>query len=405
MNYILFIIVIVLNIYLLKKRVNVGLIMFINTFYIIIVKRMSIDDIGFNIFKALVSDRTIGLIIVLVLIMMMENIMRNKGMIALMVKSLKTIFRSSKMTALILPMFVGMLPSPGGAHFSCPMVERTLMGSNINNVDKAFNNLWFRHVWIDGFFLYPATLLAASIMNVSVITLFLHIIPFMIVWFLAGYFVSIRKIEMENHINNSINKKVIIDLFKTISPIVFAVVVYLILLQIRIVPFPLQVSVGLIVILLLIYKKYTFLGSLKVLKASIKVDQIILICGVMTFVFFLSTSGIVNDFIDIIYKYNIPLALLIIILPVIGGYTSGLSINYISISLPILSQIGLGSNMWTIATIFCFGELSLMFTPTHLCCIMTSDYFDVSVIRLFRRQVPAAVIVFVIAFLVMFINI
>jgi len=48
-----------------------------------------------------------------------------------------------RLTSVVMPAIMGLLPSPGGARFSAPLVAETLENSVVSNQEKAFINFWF----------------------------------------------------------------------------------------------------------------------------------------------------------------------------------------------------------------------------------------------------------------------
>jgi len=49
---------------------------------------------------------------------------------------MQTLFSSNKVTLAVMPAFLGLLPSLGGARFSCPIVEEASRGLSINAEEK-----------------------------------------------------------------------------------------------------------------------------------------------------------------------------------------------------------------------------------------------------------------------------
>ena len=66
---------------------------------------------------------TLNLVGALVLIMVLENIIRKRGLLKQMTDSLSRVARDRRVTMAILPGVIGLLPSAGGAAFSAPMVQ------------------------------------------------------------------------------------------------------------------------------------------------------------------------------------------------------------------------------------------------------------------------------------------
>jgi len=100
---------------------------------------------------------------------------------------------------------------------------------------------------------------------------------------------------------------------------------------------------------------------------------------------------------ELLGKYGIPAAILFILLPFAGGFTSGITVSYVSLTFPILIPLGLGENLWYIAVAFAAGSIGCMVTPLHLCAVMTADYFKTPLGGLLKKVAIAELPLFLIS--------
>ena len=95
----------------------------------------------------------------------------------------------------ITPAFVGLLPVPGGAMLSAPMVKE--VGSDLEG-DHGFSiNIWFRHILV---LVYPLSslLICAPMANVSVYVAGAMLLPGAALMGVVGYLLLIRKVPRVN---------------------------------------------------------------------------------------------------------------------------------------------------------------------------------------------------------------
>ena len=370
------------TVYLLRKQVNLGVVMLLDSVFIVLVARIPADKALLFAFKGAISESTVKLILILFLIMMIENIMRNTGMIRSMTDSLKELVGSNRLAAGLLPVVIGLLPSPGGARFSCPMVEE-VTGDATDDANKAFINYWFRHIWLDGFILYPGVILAAELLKVSVISLFLHLIPFMLVSVLLGCVYGLRHMRKEKAVRTKPVKESLRTFIISMLPVITVISVYIILLKTT--PYSLELAAGSMVIILFAVKRYSFGKIIKTMREAFPVKLVLIILGVMVFKEILLESGAIAGLSELMNTYGIPAAVLFILLPFAGGFTSGITVSYVSLTFPILIPLGLGGNLWYAAIAFTAGSVGGMTTPLHLCAVMTADYFKTSLTGLLKK--------------------
>lgn len=367
------------NIYLLIKKVNIGYIMFLNVLWIIIGRGLSFSESLGYLQNGIMGRKTLNLISVFMIILLLESLMRRQGYIRKMVDGLMVLFGGSLFAPCIMPIFIGMLPSPGGARLSCPMVDETTSHTN-HQVHKAFTNYWYRHIWMDGFILYPPMILAAKILDVDVLSLFLNLLPMMALWFIIGSFVGLRRFERTEKSNG--DKKAGFKLFLSgVYPIILLITVYIVLLQTSF-SLPLQAA-GLSIILLLMATNKIEKEELRAnMKDMFKVKFAIIIFGAITFSEFFNGAGYINDVVMFMDARSIPTQVLYIVLPFITGLMSGISLTFVSVSFPILAGLGLGESSVLFLLAYTSGVIGVMLTPLHLCSVVSAEYFKVPIQKL-----------------------
>lgn len=387
------VIAVILTVFLLKKGVNLGIVMLVGSAFLAILARLPAQDALRLAFKGAISENTLKLIFVLFLIMMLENIMRTTGMITKMVESLKQIVGSNRIAVVFMPAVIGLLPSPGGARFSCPMVDETVR-DNATSVNKAFINYWFRHVWLDAFILYPGVIFASELVGVSVIDFFLHTLPFIFVYTVSGAVISLPFIKKEV-INRT---KPLGENLKTLTlsmlPVIAVISIYVALLDVT--SYSLQIAASLVVIVLLIFYKYDGKRILETVKEAFPTKLVIIILGVMAFKEILLGSGVMDGLPELLNKYGIPVSVLFILLPFLGGVSSGITISFVSLTFPFLIPLGLSSNLWYATIAFAAGTIGNLVTPLHLCSVMSADYFKASLGKMLGRTAAAEAVLAVV---------
>jgi hypothetical protein len=125
---------------------------------------------------------TLNLVGGLVLIMVLENIIRKRGLLRQMTESLSRVVRDRRVTMAVLPGVIGLLPSAGGAAFSAPMVQEAAGDVEIAPERRAFINYWFRHIWEYISPLYPGIVLAAAVTKLPLNSLLLSQLPLLWRW-------------------------------------------------------------------------------------------------------------------------------------------------------------------------------------------------------------------------------
>ena len=106
---------------------------------------------------------TIALAIITMLLLAISETMRASGQMERIVSLAKAFFRRPAVTMAALPALIGLLPMPGGALFSAPLVEAAAGKEKTNSGLLSAINYWFRHIWECWWPLYPGVILAVAL--------------------------------------------------------------------------------------------------------------------------------------------------------------------------------------------------------------------------------------------------
>ncbi|HEC87367.1 MAG TPA: DUF401 family protein, partial [Thermoplasmatales archaeon] len=98
-----------------------------------------------------ISTTTLELALIMLFINILAVMMQETGAMTKLIDSLRRVFSKGSILAVI-PAVFGLLPVPGGALFSAPMVDKEGDKLGVSKENKTILNVWFRHIW---FFVYP----------------------------------------------------------------------------------------------------------------------------------------------------------------------------------------------------------------------------------------------------------
>ena len=135
--------------------------------FIWLVRSARPDDLLTALTAMLTAPRTYDIILALYFVMCLEIELRVSGALHDMVEALKRKFSGVKVLLALMPAFLGLLPSPGGARFSAPIVEELSQSISISQETKAAINFWFRHLFEFSSPIIPGMILACSIAGVA----------------------------------------------------------------------------------------------------------------------------------------------------------------------------------------------------------------------------------------------
>lgn len=399
-------IVFFLIVILIRVKLKLGMTMTIAAILLGILFKVPFIGLIDTLKRAIISQTFLQLGIALNIIVFLENVLRKKGYLQKTTESLRILIPNSKINIMLLPAFLGLLPSPGGAMFSAPLVTDAGRDLEMSPETKSMVNYWFRHVWEYFIPLYPGVLLASKILSVPVNQIS-FILSIFFIWSVGiGYFLIIKDIPLKQE--NRVEDKVLSDVNRKNEIVKLLQGIWPVLLIVGLVLF-LRTDVGLTVILvlcsLLIINRYRR-DELKTLwREAFQLSLVFLIAGVLYFKEMLITTGVVN-WLPLYFKsLGIPEILVVSSLTFLVAIAIGLSQGYVAATFPLLTGIiGTGSalNPGMFILAFVSGFVGIMLTPLHLCMILTIDHYHADFYKVWKRLLFPELLMLSLAFLLAF---
>ncbi|MEN2994670.1 MAG: DUF401 family protein [Thermodesulfovibrio sp.] len=373
--------------FLLLKKTNVGYALLAGSLIFLFFYPFDVKNLASTLLKSFSSNTSINLLFSLTLIKSFEYALRNVGLMQKMTETSQSILNSKRLSIVSMPLIIGMLPSLGGAYLSAPMVDSATRNLNISKEEKAFINYWYRHPWELILPLYPGVVLASAISGVSLRELILLNLPVALIFFITGFFLSMRNLKEEKKLSKTTNFTK--DLFSFI-PIFFVLL--------PVIFFKVELYIALIVNILIvcIYYKKSFKETLSIIKYGFTLDVFILVAGTIIFKEMLQISGAVEGIAKAITESGIPYLVIFITLPLLIGVITGLSVGFVGSTFPLLLHLK-EIKEYEISIAFVSGYVGVLISPLHLCLILTREYFKADMLGIYKKIIPACIILFFIA--------
>ncbi len=385
--------VLIFIIWLLRRKVSMTAVMPIGSLLLALLYLLPLPELGRSIYLGVASPKSVEMTATLALTMVMENLLRTTGMLKRMVTSLSTALPDRRMVMAALPAMIGMLPSPGGAVFSAPMVAQAAEGIQSTPEQNALINYWYRHIWEYVSPLYPGIILVAGLSGISTQQLFISHLPFAITVILAGAWFCFHKIErpQPEHGTMPADRMRQFGIFLLMSSPILISLSLVVAFKVSAV---LALSGG--VAILFIAHRYKPAQILMTLHESLSFKALFLVIGIMIFQEVLRSTGALAGISSFFAASNLPIPLLMLIIPFIAGIMTGLTVGYVGITFPLLLPL-MGAdgqpNLWLEALAFAGGFAGVMLSPVHLCFVLTREYFAADTAVVYRRLLAPSLFV------------
>jgi len=364
----------ILIVVLLRFKVLIGPAILSGGLLIWLFESRSFEKLWVAFTETLTMQRTWDLLLCLYFVMCLEVELRKSGSLHGMVVTLRNIFSSNKVTLAFMPAFLGLLPSLGGARFSAPIVQEASEGIAVDDEQKSAINLWFRHIFEFSNPLMPGVILACGIANVSIGDLIDQVGWVTILCFVLGWIFLIvpLKITDPEKATNTQHDRTIDwkSLVLAFGPIVTSFLL--------IVAFDVQaaLAMGLVVVAFIpLYFWFKRPISVKsVFTESLDKKLFFNVVCILYFIQLLTVIGTLDEIVNVFNNSALPQAVIIACLSFIFGVMTGMGQGYIAIVMPIVALMAPG-NIVLVGIAMVYGMAGQMVTPTHLCILVTVEYF------------------------------
>jgi len=362
---------------LTAKRLNAALSILIGAIALAISYGASVQDFVRLSIQALEDPQTVSLTFQVTVIGLLGHCMRETRLIDDLIAGLKTILATKTMVAVI-PAIVGLMPMPGGALLSAPLIDEEADKLKLTPERKVTVNITFRHIWFYVFPLSSTLVLASGLAGIGLYQLILMQVPSFLLSIALGYVLFIRRLDADQDPKAQRNIRIVIE---GLTPILIAVVLNLAGLH-------LAISVGLGVFSSLLIKKTRPQRAMKLLWEGVPWGPALSIVGVMIFRRVIEDSKAIPLLFDILKEARVPLIIFAIFFPALIGAVSGLAIAGAGISIPfVLSLFGTAAPA-LVSIVVLSTYAGYYVSPLHLCLVLSSQYYKARIQHVYRLWIP-----------------
>ncbi len=359
--------------------------------------------------RAAVSGQALSLAALVVLILMLSHVLERTGQSLRLMEALAGFLPGRRLRLIFFPILIGLLPMPGGATFSAPMVRQTGEPMGLAPMDLALVNYWFRHVWELSWPLYPGIIMTAGLLNLPLSTVVAYT-GLGTLWFaFLGWFFILRPMgprlaALDRGQPQEPPRRDLGKVLRLGLPLIIAI----------------AGSFGLETAVSLLWPGASFeLGILAALALAIATvfvqnradmaflwqslkqrelrQTLVLVAAIFAFNAVMEQAGVVQELVKL--GGGAALVTAAVFVPALVGMVAGISMAFVGAAFPLmlglLDQLHLQHQAmaWAMLALVS-GFAGVMASPLHICFIMTCDYFQVDLARAWRAvAAPCAALV------------
>lgn len=379
-----------LIILLFSRHWNLGYVLLIGSALLGLLFGLPVPEVLEQGLAAALDLKTLRLVAAVLLITTLGELLTEVGSMQGLVSSLQELVADRRLVLASIPALIGLLPMPGGAMLSAPMIQEVGTELELSPERKTYLNYWFRHVWEYIFPLYPAPILAAVIMDIPFSRLMLAQIPLTLSAIVAGVLVGLRQIAWTGEGANAVGEAGRWHSLQVMASSIWPIALVIILSL----GFELELALSLVVAITLVavVNRVGPRSMGKVLRQSLSPSMALLVFSIMIFKRMVEVSGAADSLSTPLMAWGVAPVVVVVAIPFGIGLLTGFVSSMVGISFPLLLPFISGSEVYLNYAVLAFaaGFAGVLLSPMHLCLALTRDYFHADWAPLYRLLLPSA---------------
>lgn len=325
-----------------------------------------------------------SILVSLYLITFLQRMLEARSQIKLAQEDLNGLFHNRRINVSGAALFIGLLPS-AAAMILCGDIVKDATEGYLKPKDQAFVTSWFRHIPESSLPTYSSVLLMASLSSVRLGSFILGMIVPILTLFALGYFPCLAALPKDPGTPRSQNRlRDLQNLFLHLWTLLL-ILILILAFGISVVP-----AVAISIVVGIVIYRFSIQELLPMFRGAFEVKLLLNTFLVLVLKEFIGYTGVLEELPETLSILPIPAYLVFGILFLLGGIISGAS-GIIALGTPI-AFAALNSGMPLMVFLMCMAHAASQLSPTHVCLVVASDYFHITLGELIRRTIPVALL-------------
>ena len=334
-----------------------------------------------NVFK---NWSTLSVLLSLYLITYLQRMLEAKQQIRKAQQDLNGLFHNRRVNAAGAPLFIGLLPS-AAAMILCADIVKDATDEYLDSEEQALVTSWFRHIPESTLPTYAGVLLMANLANVPLNRFVPGMLVPILVLVLLGYCPYLRRLPRDPGTPRSENRwKDLINLIKHLWSLL-AILLLIIVGKTGVVT-----AVIVVIAAAAVVYRFHVRELLAMIRSAFEVNLILNTFLVLVLKEFIAWTGVLETLPDLLSSLPIPGYLIFCLLFFVGGVISGTN-GIIALGTP-LAFAAIDGGMPLMVLLMCMCHAASQVSPTHVCLVVASDYFHITLGALIRKTIPLALV-------------
>lgn len=369
----------------LRFKAPVGITLFGAGLLTAVLYHIGVQDLVAGYWDLVKSERFLSLTGVIILVTILGALLKDLGYLERLSAACQQLYGGKRTAVAVLPFLIGLMPMPGGALLSAPLVDNVLDAPKYTPEFKTAANYWFRHLAEPFWPIYPGVILTEGVTGMPMAQVALMQLPISVMMMVLGAIFLSRRIDRSDGASNRTGwalREIIVSLW----PIVGAIALY------AAVGLNLVFSIFIAMVVLVVVARPHKNSLVSSLKKGLSYRLSLVVFGILSFQTVLELSGAIKSLPAFAQTYSLPPELLIVLVCFTLGFLTGMVAAYIGMGYSLLAGFLYSPTLVPghILLAYLSGYLGMLLSPTHLCLILSNSYFGAELGKTYRAlAVPA----------------
>lgn len=335
--------------------------------------------------QVLTDWNSMSVIVILYLITFLQRMLEKRKQIQLAQQDLNGLFNNRRVNATLAPIFIGLLPS-AAAMLLCGDIVKSSTDGYLDRKEQAFVTSWFRHIPESTLPTYSSVLLMANLTGVPISNYMLGMIVPVIGLFVVPYIPYIRRLPKDTGMSPSKNHKA--DALHLLQHLWSLLVILLLILIFNV---SVVSSIGIVILLSVFVYRFHWQELKPMFASAFETKMLVNTFLVLIFKEFISHTGVIEILPEVLAGLPIPTYLIFALLFFFGCIITG-SNGIIALGAPIAFAAIPGAGLPLMVLLMSMTHTAMQISPTHVCLVVASEYYSVTLGDMVRKTVPVIVV-------------
>lgn len=291
---------------------------------------------------------------------------------------------------MVAPALFGLLPVPGGALFSAPILENLGGGKP---EERAAANVWFRHILLSFYPLSAALITGTKLANLDLWTAVAWQLPWALFLLVVGALFLLPPFSGQKVASGGGNAR---RFWWGLGVLLLAPLLDFVLRRAVALPAP---EIATAIALTASFFMALFVGPAirdfpELFRRSQPWRFSLIVVGVFMYLGAFQASGLPS----VMARIPFPLAFLVLGLSLLMGLATGRQQAALSVVIPVYLAAGNSLNGWRFSVIYQACYLGYLLSPLHPCLAVSAEYMGAGLVRTWRRLlIPSGVVLLAVA--------